>query len=259
MENTVQKSPELDRLESLPRPIVAFARELAPGQTIERHRHRRAQLVYAQSGVLTVTADPGVWVIPPQRGVWMPGGMAHSIRASGPVAMRSLYVEAAPILPKDCRVVNISPLLRELIRQAFLVPPLYDQDGPDGRLMSVLMDQLEQLPVARLHLPAPSDARLKRITAALAKDPADRRGLAQWARTAGASSRTLSRLFVKETGMTFGAWRQQARLLKALEWLAQEMPVTAIALDLGYDSPSAFIAMFRRSLGVPPGRYFRRS
>jgi AraC-like DNA-binding protein len=254
----LQKSAELERLEALPRPIVTFARELGPGQQIERHSHRRAQLVYAQSGVLTVTADAGIWVIPPQRAVWMPGGMNHSIRASGPVAMRSLYVESTPALPRECRVVNIPPLLRELIRQAFNLPRLYDPDGPDGRLMIVLLDQLEQLPVARLHLPMPADPRLRRITGALTQHPADGRGLAQWARLAGASSRTLSRLFVQETGMTFGAWRQQARLLKALEWLAQDMPVTAIALDLGYESPSAFIAMFRRTLGVSPSRYFNQ-
>lgn len=253
-------SKELKRLEHLPRPIVAFARDLGPGDQIEPHRHGRAQLVYAQRGVLTVTAEAGIWVIPPQRAVWMPGGMAHSIRASGNVAMRSLYVQpkAAPALLRECRVVSVSPLLRELIGQAFGIPALYDVDGPDGRLMTVILDQLEQLPSAKLHLPAPSDPRLRRITSALANDPANRRGLAQWARLAGASSRTLSRLFTKETGMTFGAWRQQARLLKAVEWLAQDMPVTAIALDLGYDSPSAFIAMFRRSFGVSPSRYFQK-
>ena len=255
----LRKSAELDRLEELPRPIVAFARDLGPGAQIARHRHRRAQLVYAQSGVLTVTADEGIWVIPPQRAVWMPGGMAHSIRASGPVAMRSLYVQTSPGLNHQCRVVNVSPLLRELIRRAFDLPTLYDLDGPEGRLMDVLLDQLAQLPTAELHLPAPTDPPLRRITATLTRNPADRRDLSQWARLAGASSRTLSRLFARETGMTFGAWRQQARLLKALEWLAQDMPVTTIALDLGYDSPSAFIAMFRRTLGVSPSRYFNKS
>lgn len=255
---SLRKSPELDRLEALPRPIVAFARGLEAGQGIARHRHRRAQLVYAQSGVITVTADAGIWVIPPQRAVWMPAGMAHSIRAGGPVAMRSVYVDAAAAsgLPSECRVVNVSPLLRELILRAFELPALYDEDGPDGRLMAVILDQLEHLPVARLHLPLPSDGRIKRITRALQEYPADGRSLAQWARMAGASSRTISRLFLKDTGMTFGAWRRQARLLKALEALGSGEPVTTVALDLGYESPSAFIAMFRRAFGMPPGRYF---
>ena len=147
-------------------------------------------------------------------------------------------------------------LLRELLRAAVDLPAEYDTDGPAGRLMTVILDQLRVLDQAALHLPWPEDARLTRIAEALIDDPAMSAGLDDWAKTAGASARTLARLFVKETGMTFGAWRQQARLLKALELLAAGQSVTATALDLGYDSPSAFIAMFKKVLGVSPGKYF---
>ncbi|MEK9670968.1 MAG: helix-turn-helix transcriptional regulator [Rhodospirillaceae bacterium] len=254
---------EIQAMQATPRPIVALATDYAAGAATRSHVHPRAQLVYATSGVMAVTAKvedktTGVWVVPPERAVWMPGGMEHQVSFPTDVEMRSLWVrpDAADGLPDHCCVVTVSPLLRELIRAAVDLPLEYDQDGPAGRLMAVILDQLEALDQAPLHLPLPEDARLKRITGALTLDPADARTLDDWAKTAGASARTLARLFVNETGMTFGAWRQQARLLKALKLLAAGQPVTATALDLGYDSPSAFIAMFRKALGVSPGRYF---
>ena len=247
-------------LQDVPRPIVASASDYPADHKIAPHSHPRSQLIYAERGVMTVTTGIGVWVIPPQRAVWVPGGMEHRVGAAGPIRMRSLFVAAGAKagLPAECCVVTVSPLLRELILRAVEIPPLYDLDGPDGRLMDVILDQLQRLPVTPLHLPMAVDARLGRITSALLAEPGINRTLAEWSNEAGASARTLSRLFVKETGMTFGAWRQQARLLKALEMLAGGHGVTAAALDLGYQSPSAFVAMFRRALGVSPGRYFAR-
>ena len=251
-------SDAVKRAQVIPRPIVAVATDYPPGTRTEWHSHPRAQLVYAESGVMTVTTAVGIWVIPPQRAVWVPAGIEHRVRMTGWARMRSLFVapDAAPGLPGACCVVTVSPLLRELIVRAVGQPRLYDPDGPDGRLMVVILDQLERLAVTPLHLPIPADPRLRRITDALMKDPADGRRLSDWATTAGASVRTLARLFVAKTGLSFGAWRQQARLLRALEGLALKRPVTEIAFDLGYQSPSAFIAMFRRALGKPPGRYF---
>lgn len=247
--------------EDLPRPVLAVARDYPARHHIARHQHRRAQLVYAEAGVMTVQTATGVWVIPPERAVWVPAGVEHAIDTGSELAMRSLYIEkdAAPRLPRACCVVRVSPLLRELIGRAVDLPALYDENGPDGRLMRVILDQLETLPVAPLHLPMPRDARLKRITDALVQDPANAEPLRRWARRAGASTRTLARLFAKETRMSFSAWRQQLRLMKALEMLAARRPVTEVALDLGYASPSAFIAMFRRAFGVSPKRYFRDS
>ncbi len=247
-----------DEIEDLPRPIVTLANDYAHGHVIARHRHRRAQLVYASAGVLTVATAAGAWVVPPQRAVWVPALTEHRVRAQGRVSMRSLYIEpdAAPGLPAECCVVTVPPLLRELILAAMEFPRLYALDGPEARVMAVILDQIRAARIAPLHLPMPADARLRSVTEALVAAPGDDRTLAAWAAHAGASGRTLARLFLRETGMTFRQWRRQARLLAALTRLATGEPVTTVALDLGYDSPSAFIAMFRKALGETPGRYF---
>ena len=253
-------SYEIHRIQDLPWPIAATATDYTPGDTTGWYSHSRAQLLYGVSGVMTVNTDVGIWVLPPERAVWVPGEVEHKVDTTSGVHIRSLFVtaDAARNMPKECCVLTVPALLRELILEAVSLPKLYDIDGPDGRLMAVILDRLHQLEPTPLYLPIPTDPRLKRITDRLAVDPGMRAGLDGWARKAGVSARTLARLFVKETGLTFGAWRQQARLLKALEWLAEGRPVTAIALDLGYESPSAFIAMFRRALGQPPGRYLKR-
>jgi len=252
-------SYEIHRVQDIPRPIAATATDYGPGDAIDWHSHPRAQLLYGIEGVLTVQTEAGRWVLPPERAVWVPAGIKHRADIAGRVRMRSLFVAAgaARRLPAQCCVVTVSPLLRALILEAVEVPKLYDADGPDGRLMAVILDQLRRLEPTPLYLPLPADPRLRRVTDALTRDPGTRAGLDVWAKKAGASARTLARLFVRETGLTFGAWRQQARLLKALEWLAEGRPVTAIALDLGYESPSAFSAMFRGALGQPPKRYLK--
>ena len=252
-------SPEIQSVQDIPRPIAATATDYGPGDEIDWHSHPRGQLIYGISGVLTVHTEAGRWVLPPERAVWVPMGVRHRSDITGPVRMRSLFVspDAAQALPRDCCVVTVPPLLRELILEAVEVPKLYDIDGPDGRLMTVILDRLSRLEPTPLYLPMPADHRRRRITDELIKNPGDRTGLNGFAEKAGASARTLARLFVRETGLTFGVWRQQARLLKALEWLAEDRPVTAIALDLGYESPSAFIAMFRRTVGASPGRYLK--
>ena len=248
----------LDEFEDVPRPVVALATDYPAGHVIAPHRHRRAQLVHAAAGVMAVSTESGTWVVPPRRAVLVPALTEHSIRTHGRVAMRTLYIDpdAAPWLPRECRVVGVPPLLRELILEAMRAPPLYPENGPETRLMAVILDRIRALRVAPLHLPLPADRRLRRLTGAIAEAPGDNRTLNEWAAVAGASSRTLARLFVAETGMTFGQWRQQARLLAALTRLAGGQPVTTVAFDLGYDSPSAFIAMFKRALGETPGRYF---
>ena len=164
--------------------------------------------------------------------------------------------DAKTLLPATCSVISVSPLLRALILRAVELPLLYDEAGPDGRVMALILDEIRAVPALPLHLPWPVDARLARLCAAIQDDPASERSLTEWALTVGASSRTLARLFRRETGMSFGAWRQQVRLVEALGRLATGQPVTTVALDLGYQSPSAFTSMFRRALGCAPTRYF---
>jgi AraC-like DNA-binding protein len=239
-------------------PVVGLAERYAAGAAIPRHQHPVGQLVFAASGVMTVTTPAGAWVVPPLRAVWLPPRTVHGIRMTGPVAVRMVYVATSHTgdLPAAPCVVQVSALLRECILRLMELPAARPADGPGTRLVAVLLDEIRGAEAAPLHLPRPADARARRIVRALEADPTDRRPLAAWARTAGASTRTLARLFQRETGLGFRAWRQQLRLLRGLERLAAGDAVTRVALDVGYDSPSAFVAAFRRALGTSPGRYF---
>lgn len=229
--------------------------EYTAGHQVPPHCHRRAQLLYAVSGIMTVLTERGTWTVPPQQAVWIPPDIGHEVHMPCAVSMRSLYIhpKAVRTLPTVCRVVAVTPLLRELI--ARLVQPRQGSREQVRRLMSVLVDELRSLQSPPLHLPAAADARLRVITDGLIDNPADSRNLVDWSRRVGASERTLARLFRKETGLGFQAWRQQLRLIRSIEALASGRDVTAVALDMGYHSASAFIAMFKRALGNTPGRY----
>jgi len=254
------RRPDDDRgIDRVPRPIASRAvREVPDGQLIERHHHRRAQLLFASKGTMVVTTDQGIWVVPTQRAVWIPAFVDHAVVARSELSLRSLYFTPSTVsaMPETCVVVTVSPLLRELILAAVQLPAEYDEAGADGRLVAVLLDQIQTLPATPLHLPMPNDLRLLPIAEALSAHPADPRSLADWAREVGASPRTLTRLFTAETGMSFRDWRQQVQLLEALTRLGDGQPVTTVAMDLGYDSQSAFISMFKRALGKTPGKYF---
>ena len=245
---------DLAMLEAVPRPVVGAAHDYGAGDLVPPHSHGRHQLVYASEGVMTVSADAGTWLVPPERAVWMPAGIVHRIRMQGPVAMRSLYFAPDEVPDPFARgsVVDVPVLLRELILAVVALPNDYDPAGPGGRLVAVLLDQVRALKAAPLHLPRPRDARLRRIADGLAEDPADGRTLEHWAQIVGASRRTLARRFRQETGMSFRDWRARLRLLWALERLAAHASVTDVALDLGYESPSAFIHMFRKTFGTTP-------
>jgi AraC-like DNA-binding protein len=252
------KSTDALDYQQIARPIAAMAKDFAAGFRVARHCHERAQLIFAASGVMQVTASGGIWVVPPQRGLWVPAAIEHAIHCTGAVAMRTLYIreDATGELPKSVCVLAVQPLLRELILEAVKLPVDYAERDRDGRIMALILDELRALPILPLHLPMPRDARLVRICTAVMRSPALRRPLDAWGSEVGASSRTLARLFLRETGMSFGAWCRQARLLDALARLADGQKVTSVALDLGYDSPSAFTSMFRRHLATTPSRYF---
>jgi len=240
-------------------PVITKATDYPAGHVIDFHHHARGQLVYAQHGVMMVAGDGGQWIVPPTRAIWMPPGVSHRVRCIGVVHMRSIYVQpaAAAQLPREAQAVGVSGLLAELIRAAVKIPLPYEPDSRDGRLMRLLLDELHALPVLPLHLPQPADGRLRRICARIARRPDDVSTLADWAGRLGIDVKTIQRLFARETGMTFGQWRQQARLLHGLERLAVGDKVVDVALALGYDSPSAFAAMFKRQFGETPSAFFR--
>ncbi len=241
-----------------PRPIVAMAKDFPSGHVISFHEHFRAQLLYASTGVMTVRTDSGVWVVPPLRAVWIPAHTRHEIEVSGHLSMRTLYIDptyyAGP--SAGCSVMAVSALLKELILYAVSLPRLYPLGGQEERLFTVLLDQITNMETAPLKLRIPTDGRLRKIYAQLSNNSGDNRTLVDWGKMVGATGRTLSRHFRLETGMSFSQWRQQIRILEALKRLGMKEPVTTIAIELGYDSPSAFISMFKKAVGKTPGQYF---
>lgn len=242
------------------RPLVAMARQLDQGEYTPPHRHRRGQLIYAAQGVLTVEATEGLWVVPPQRAVWIPPETCHGLRATGRTQLQSLYVEPghAAHLPERCVVLAVSPLLRALLGEAVGLPTDYPADSRSARLMALLLESIAFDPLPALDLPMPRDPRALRLAQQLRATPGRQHGLPALQDTLGASRRTLERLFMAETGLSLGRWRQQAMLLHALQRLAEGQAVAAIAQELGYAEVAAFSAMFRQALGVPPSRYFTR-
>ena len=240
------------------RPVAVFALDFVQGATTGLHSHPFGQLVHSVRGVMRVRVGNTAWIVPPQRAVWVPKAHEHEVEMVTAVEMRTVYVvsEALPHAPADSCVVDVSPLLRELILGALRVPRPYPLGGSEERLFRVLLDAISFRDVLPLCLSMPTSSPASTIARALQKDPSDGRTLAQWSASTGGSSRTLARAFLRETKLSFGAWRTQLRLLRAIELLALGRSVTDVALSLGYDSTSAFITAFRRHLGTTPARYF---
>lgn len=242
--------------------IRSLALGLPSGFRLPGHAHAWPQLLYATEGVLTVTVGApdrgGTWVVPSHRAAWIPGGVDHHLEAAGPVLLRTLYLrpDLAAELPTACCVMAVTPLLRELVLETIARGMLRDDMPDERRLGAVLVDQLAATREVLLDLRSPRDQRARRVADAVQADLSADVSLEQLAATSGASVRTLERLFALETGTTFGRWRQRARLLHALRLLASGESVTAVSLAVGYDSTSAFIAMFKRALGTTPGAHF---
>jgi AraC-like DNA-binding protein len=239
--------------------ITTLTHDYPAGHAIPLHFHDRDQLVYASRGVMTVRTGHGKWVVPPYRAVWIPAAVSHTITMSGIVAMRTLYLkpQLARALPRECCVVNVSALLKELILQICVFGSLKKRTKVQRHLIDVVIDQLEVVQMVPLQLPNLSDPRAVRVAEVFMADPSDGRTLAQICKISGASKRTVERLFQEEVGMTFGKWRQQLRLMQALRLLAEGAKVTHAALEAGYSTPSAFISMFRKTLGTTPTLYFK--
>jgi AraC-like DNA-binding protein len=227
------------------------------GDVIARHQHPWGQLAYATSGVMHIVTPSALWLTPPTRAVWIPPGRPHEITMQGATAMRSIYIDprSAERLPAEEAVFEVAPLLRELILYILGVGMLGPGSASHERLAGLLIDLLVEARTQDLSLPLPRDRRALAMAVRIQSDPADGASLAAMARDAGASLRTLQRLFPAETGLTLEAWRQKARLIAGAAALAGGAPVTAAALDCGYESPSAFITAFRRQFGVTPGRF----
>ena len=247
-------APESPVEGDLSRAVVTRRTAYDHGHRIKPHWHARAQFIFAVAGTMRVRTARRVWIVPPTRALWVPARTVHEVQMYGLVQMRSLYVnEAAGAgMPSSCAVLNVTPLLKELIVRAVALPAAYDEDGDDGLLMRLLMAEVRRLPPCALDLPLPESADLTLLCERILADLSARRPCGLDAHDLQTSTRTLYRRFLRETGITFARWKQQARLLESIRRLAEGAPVTTVALDLGYESPSAFSTMFRRALGIAP-------
>ena len=253
------RSRDADDYQQVPRPVAAMAKSFPDGSLIGRHHHARAQLLHAVSGVMTIETDTGAWLVPPDQALWIPAGVAHQIRVAGQLEMRTLYIhgDASAHLPAECHVLAVTPLLRELVVRATQLPVLYDEAGPAGAVMQLILAEIGNSRSLPLHLPLPRDRRLLKLCKLVTDDLSASQPREYYAARVGISCRSLTRLFHLQTGMGFLQWRQKARLLAALQRLGAGESVTAVALGLGYRSPSAFTAMFRRVLGGLPREILR--
>ncbi|WP_114395062.1 AraC family transcriptional regulator [Oleisolibacter albus] len=237
--------------------IIAVYDTRAEYGELGMHSHRRGQLCGQRRGLITMGTETGTWVVPAGHAVWLPPHQRHFGYTHGAVEGWSCYIAdtACATLPDRPCIIKVSGLLQEAVIRVSGWQG-QEMDEAQWRLAMVLLDELRAAPIEPFNLPMPVDQRLVRIARALLKDPGDRRDMGAWAAWAGVSERTLSRRFVVETGYSYTVWRQRARLMRALELLADGAPVTNVAFDLGYDSVSAFIALFKRMLGVTPSAYF---
>lgn len=242
----------------VPRPVLAVGFEVVTGgMELDFHSHRKAQLLSMLRGAVTCEASKGMWIVPSQCAIWIPGGMRHHVRGVGTLEGCCLFVEpdAVPALSETCCAVSVTPLLRELLIRSAGLPALYPVGGTQSRLVALLLDELATAPMENLHLPMPADVRLRKIAQMMTAKPSDRATMRTWARRIGVSERTLSRILLRQTGMSFGRWPQQLHILLALRWLSQGASVVSVATDLGYGNASSFVTMFRKAMGTSPARY----
>ena len=238
--------------------VRTFAAEFRDERALAPHVHPWGQLIYSVSGVMSVWTEQGSWVVPPHWAVWAPAGVAHGMRFNGAASLRTLYLRPGIVgLASNSAVIAVSALLRELILRAIEIGFLDAREPIHTAMTDLIVHELRAHATPALDLPLPRSALLRRIAEHVAQAPGDRSGHVKLAMTFGVGVRTLERGFAAETGLSFGRWRRQARLLHALRRLGAGAPVKQAALDAGYQSASAFIAAFRETFDTTPARYFQ--
>jgi AraC-like DNA-binding protein len=244
----------LQPFEQAPRPMAGYSHDYLPGHQTGLHRHPRAQLLFATAGVMRVETEAALFTVPPGTGLWVPADTLHGVRMDGVVRMRALFLrsDAAASGPAATTVIAVSPLLRELILTVCGEPVVWDAQGPIRLVAALVLHEIARAGTRPLGLPACRDPRLVRVASALVADPADPRDLGEFAAIAGASVRTLARLFRAETGMSFQQWRRQLRMTEALARIAQGVAPARVAQTVGYASLPAFGAAFRETFGTTP-------
>jgi AraC-like DNA-binding protein len=255
----VARGIQIEAVDAMATPAIAIGNDYPDGHMIAPHMHRRGQLISSARGTLILGTPDGALVMPPQRGMWIPSGICHEVRAIGSVSLQSVYLdaEASAQMPKSCQVVSITSFMRSLISRALDMPADHAADSHAGALMSLIRHEMKLLPILPLSLTFPTTPKLAKRCRDFLQEPEVHETLDDWASALGLSRRHFSRLFRRETGLSFGMWRQEACLFAALPKLAAGLSVTTVAMELGYNNPAAFSAMFKRMLGTPPHTYFR--
>ena len=227
----------------------------------EAHAHAKGQLLSLESGLAIVETVTGSWVLPPQRCGWIPPGCSHGLRSCGNITGWSVYLasDLCGTLPEHPMVLSTSSLLQQIVLRLSAWSDRPPAPASRQNLLSVLLDEIASLEEQPLHLPMPSDPRLKRFVEEMSLHPEEDRTLEAWARWVGMSQRSLLRNFQRETGMSIGQWQLHLRMLVALEKLSTGRSVTETCFAVGYNSVSAFIKAFKRIVGMTPFEYSRRS
>ena len=239
------------------RPVIVLPMRSGPGDWgMNFHAHRKSQLMVTHAGLITLETDAGVCVVPPRSAAWIPGGTLHRVSCSGAASGYVVFVEAGAVrpVPGPCHALAVSPFLSALLDRVQGLPQDYEPDSGDGRLMQVLLDEIQAAQPEGLHLPLPHDRRLRRMTNALCEQPQLQARLADWAQRIGMSERSMTRLFLAETGLTVNQWRRQLHVLTALQKLSEGLRIQTVADALGYESAPAFVTMFRKAGGTSPRR-----
>jgi len=249
------------------RPLRGKARVMEHQMDIQPHQHDWGQLVFSISGAVRVSTDASTFIVPPSRAVWIPPHMVHAVSAIERADLRTLYLHADLLAARGepwtrCRVLEVAPLLRELVLQLPVDPDASPAGGAEPEaerercITHLIVDELTRARSLRLGVALPQDKRLRRLCEAMIREPARHAALADWAAEVGASERTISRLFREQLGSGYAQWRSQVLLAHALSMAARSKPMSHIAAELGYASASAFTAMVTRTVGMPPSRFF---
>jgi AraC-like DNA-binding protein/quercetin dioxygenase-like cupin family protein len=234
--------------------VATLAYEYRSGYQVPEHAHGSDQLIYAISGLMEVFSDQSVWLIPPHFALWIPARTQHRIHMQGAVSMRTLYLRPGLVGGHEarCRVLHVTPLLREVILEVVRVERLRMRDPYECALRELLMVQLAKASPVPTFITLPRENRAVAIAQAILRNPAESRSLAALCAQVGVSVRTIERTFLKDVGSSFESWRRQARLTKAVELLVAGYSIKEVAFKIGYRQSSAFVEMFRTTFGATP-------
>lgn len=250
-------APSKESEQQLINPVTVVSRSITMNSVVTKHSHSWGQFVYAHSGVLAVSTTLNRYIVPPEQGVWLLPEVEHEVTAISNVQLTSFYFDITLLdqLPVECCVLQVNDFLKALIKEADTIENDYQWQSTDGRLLQLILDRLAQAPNEIFQLPYPKDPRLISLLKEIQASPENNNALVEWGSIVGASARTLSRLFKKETGLSYSEWRQRLNIQIAISQLSLGKSITSISLHLGYESPSSFIHMFKTKIGMTPSFY----